>query len=86
MLVLEVRCQATALKLGLFPEKKDRLEAENQSLLLTFGSRLDQSLKDLHKTILGSVAEQQEQIRCIEEHVCSFLASKCDVSNRTKHN
>ncbi|KAL3531852.1 hypothetical protein ACH5RR_005373 [Cinchona calisaya] len=61
-------------------EKKDRLEAENQTLLLTFGSRLDQSLKDLHKTILGSVAEQQEQLRCMEEHVCSFLASKCDAT------
>lgn len=61
-------------------EKKDRLEAENQSLLLNLGSRLDQSLKDLHKTILGSVAEQQEQLRSMEEHVCSFLASKCDVA------
>lgn len=61
-------------------EKKDRLEAENQSLLLTFGSRLDQSLKDLHKTILGSVGEQHEQLGSMEEHICSFLASKCDVA------
>ncbi|KAA8518861.1 hypothetical protein F0562_016365 [Nyssa sinensis] len=61
-------------------DKKNRLETENQGLLLTFGSQLDQSLKDLHKIILGSVFQQQQQLRCMEEHVCSFLASKCDVT------
>lgn len=55
------------------------MEAENQRLILIFGSHLDQSLKDLHKTILGSVSQQQQQIRCMEEHARSFLASKCDV-------
>ena len=78
---LEATSHPTALTCALFSEKKDRLEAENQSLLLTFGSRLDQSLKDLHKTILGSVGEQHEQLGSMEEHICSFLASKCDVSN-----
>ncbi|GFZ11044.1 ATP binding microtubule motor family protein [Actinidia rufa] len=55
-------------------DQKNKLEAENQGLLLTFGSQLDQSLKDLHKTILGSVSQQQQQLRCMEEHVSSFLA------------
>ncbi|KAF5947126.1 hypothetical protein HYC85_017354 [Camellia sinensis] len=41
---------------------------------------LDQSLKDLHKTILGSVSQQQQQLRCMEEHVSSFLASKYDAT------
>ncbi|KAL6133281.1 hypothetical protein ACLB2K_065518 [Fragaria x ananassa] len=58
-------------------DKKDRMEEENQSLVLTFGSQLDRSLKDLHKTILGSVSQQQNQLRCLEEHVHSSLASKC---------
>uniref|UniRef100_A0A5B7BVW2 Kinesin motor domain-containing protein n=1 Tax=Davidia involucrata TaxID=16924 RepID=A0A5B7BVW2_DAVIN len=61
-------------------DHKNKLEAENQGLLLTFGSQLDQNLKKLHKTILGSVSQQQQQLRCMEEHVGSFLASKCDVT------
>ncbi|XP_004302713.1 PREDICTED: 125 kDa kinesin-related protein [Fragaria vesca subsp. vesca] len=61
-------------------DQKDRMEEENQSLVLTFGSQLDQSLKDLHKTILGSVSQQQNQLRCLEEHVHSSLASKCDAT------
>lgn len=61
-------------------DQKNRLEAENQGLLLTFGSQLDQSLKDLHKTILGSVSQQQQQLRCMEEHASSFLASKYDAT------
>lgn len=55
------------------------MEAENQSIVLTFGSQLDQRLKDLHKTILGSISQQQQQLRCMEEHAHSVLASKCDV-------
>ncbi|KAI5325565.1 hypothetical protein L3X38_034639 [Prunus dulcis] len=61
-------------------DQKDRMEAENQSLVLTFGSQLDRSLKDLHKTILGSVSQQQNQLRCMEEHVHTYLASKCDAA------
>ncbi|WOG91218.1 hypothetical protein DCAR_0310466 [Daucus carota subsp. sativus] len=61
-------------------DKKSRLEAENQGLLLTFGSQLDQSLKNLHKTILGSVSQQQQELKCMDEHLSLFLASKSDVA------
>ncbi|XP_031273396.1 kinesin-like protein KIN-5B [Pistacia vera] len=61
-------------------DQKDKLEAENHSMVLSFGSQLDQSLKDLHKTILGSISQQQQQLRCMEEHAHSFLASKCDAT------
>ncbi|XP_040947146.1 kinesin-like protein KIN-5B isoform X2 [Gossypium hirsutum] len=61
-------------------DDKDKMEAENRSIVLTFGSRLDQRLKDLHKTILGSVSQQHQQLRCMEEHAHSFLASKCDAT------
>lgn len=64
-------------------DQKDRMEAENQSMVLTFGSHLDQRLKDLHRTVLGSVSQQQQYLRCMEEHVCSYLASKCDVRKDT---
>ena len=63
----------------LYADYKDRMEAENQNLVLTFGSELDRSLKDLHKIILGSVSQQTQQIKSIEEHVQKYLASKCDV-------
>lgn len=59
---------------------KHKMEATNQELVLTFGSQLDQSLKDLHKVILGSVSQQEQQLRCMEEHASSFLASKCDAT------
>ncbi|XVF76585.1 hypothetical protein PTKIN_Ptkin13bG0277500 [Pterospermum kingtungense] len=61
-------------------DDKDKMEAENQSIVLMFGSQLDQRLKDLHKTILGSISQQQQQLRCMEEHAHSVLASKCDAT------
>ncbi|KAH7512980.1 kinesin-like protein KIN-5B [Ziziphus jujuba] len=61
-------------------DHKSKMEAENQSLVLTFGSQLDQSLKDLHKTILGSVSNQKQQLRCMEEHVRTHMASKSDAT------
>ncbi|PON72836.1 Kinesin-like protein [Parasponia andersonii] len=63
---------------------KDRMEAENQNLVLTFGSELDQSLKDLHKIIIGSVLQQTQQIRSMEEHIRTYLASKYDVTQVMK--
>lgn len=68
-------------KVVLFADQKDKMEAENQNLLLTFGSQLDHSLKDLHKTILGSVLQQTQQMRSMEEQFRANLASKCDVRN-----
>lgn len=63
-------------------DRKDRMEAENQSMVLTFGSQLDQKLKDLHKIILGSVSQHQEQLKCMEEHAHTYLASKSDVRKK----
>lgn len=60
-------------------DHKDKLESENQSMLLKFGSQLDQNLKELHRTVLGSVSQQQQQLRTMEEHSHSFLAHKYDV-------
>ncbi|KGN54222.1 kinesin-like protein KIN-5B [Cucumis sativus] len=61
-------------------DRKDRMEAENQTRVLTFGSQLDQNLKDLHKIILGSVSQHQEQLRSMEEHAHTYLASKSDAT------
>ncbi|GLT38881.1 hypothetical protein SLA2020_130990 [Shorea laevis] len=61
-------------------DDKNKMEAENQNLVLTFGSQLDQRLKSLHKTILGSISQQQQQLRCMEELSHSFIASRCDAT------
>ncbi|GLT89628.1 hypothetical protein SLE2022_076050 [Rubroshorea leprosula] len=61
-------------------DDKNKMEAENRNLVLTFGSQLDQRLKSLHKTILGSISQQQQQLRCMEELSHSFIASRCDAT------
>ncbi|KAK9127151.1 hypothetical protein Syun_015948 [Stephania yunnanensis] len=61
-------------------DQKNNRERENYGLIMNFGAQLDQSLKGLHKTVLGSVSQQQQQLRSMEEQICSFLASKCDAS------
>lgn len=63
-------------------DQKDKLESENKSMLLKFGSQLDQNLKELHRTVLGSVSQQQQQLRTMEEHTQSFLAHKYDVRKK----
>ncbi|KAL8129765.1 hypothetical protein V2J09_018920 [Rumex salicifolius] len=61
-------------------DQKAKMEAENHEMVLTFGSQLDQSLRELHQTILGSVTGQRDRIRCIEEQMSSFLACKHDAT------
>ncbi|KAL1209971.1 Kinesin-like protein KIN-5B [Cardamine amara subsp. amara] len=61
-------------------DQKDKLESDNQSMLLKFGSQLDQNLKGLHRTVIGSVSQQQQQLRTMEEHTHSFLAHKYDAT------
>ncbi|KAF6164369.1 hypothetical protein GIB67_037526 [Kingdonia uniflora] len=61
-------------------DHKNKKETENHRLVMNFGSQLDRSLRSLHETVLVSVYQQQQQLQCVEEHMCSFLASKCDVS------
>lgn len=63
----------------MFTDDKNLLEAQNHELVLTFGSQLDKSLKKLHETVFKSVSQQQNQLICMEDHLCSFLASKDDV-------
>ncbi|KAL2323334.1 hypothetical protein Fmac_027713 [Flemingia macrophylla] len=61
-------------------DHKERMEAENQKTILNFGSLLNESLKDLHTTIIGSVSQQKKQLRSMEDHVSSYVASKSDAA------
>lgn len=72
--LLEMFCFST--------DRKDKMEVENQGLVLTFGSQLDHSLKSLHKAVVGSVSQQNQQLRCMEENVCAFIASKFEVKGK----
>ncbi|XP_057427168.1 kinesin-like protein KIN-5B [Lotus japonicus] len=61
-------------------DHKVRMETENRNIIFNFESLLNESLKDLHTTIIGSVSQQQKQLKCMEDHVCSYLASKRDAA------
>ncbi|KAJ0962271.1 hypothetical protein J5N97_030099 [Dioscorea zingiberensis] len=61
-------------------ERQTKIGTENQGLVLNFGSQLDQSLSDLHKTVIGSVCQHQQALRSIEEHVRSFLVAKSEAT------
>lgn len=61
-------------------EDKNKIEAENHKLVLAFNSHLSRGLNDLHNSILGSHSQQQQQLRCMEEHLSSFLSSKCNAN------
>ncbi|KAG9453650.1 hypothetical protein H6P81_006554 [Aristolochia fimbriata] len=58
-------------------DHKTKIETENQRLILAFGSQLDKNLKDLHKMVVGSVYQQHQHLRCMEDDIGSFIASKC---------
>ncbi|KAK7267545.1 hypothetical protein RIF29_20221 [Crotalaria pallida] len=61
-------------------DHKERIEVENQRIILNFGSLLNESLKGLHTAIMGSISQQQKQLRCMEDHVDSYISSKCDAT------
>nr|XP_043610457.1 kinesin-like protein KIN-5B [Erigeron canadensis] len=57
-------------------DHKSKLEVENNGLLLSFGCQLDHNLKDLQEVVFSSVSQQQQQMRCMDEHISLFLDSK----------
>ncbi|XP_010920785.2 kinesin-like protein KIN-5B [Elaeis guineensis] len=61
-------------------ERQSKIETENQGLILTFGSQLDQNLKSLHEIVIGSVCQQHQLLKSMEEHVNSFIATKCEAT------
>lgn len=61
-------------------DDKNKMETENRSMVLTFGSQLDQRLRSMHKTVLGTISQQQQQLRCLEELSQSSLASRYDAT------
>lgn len=65
-----------------FIERQSNTEAGNKELILKFGSQLDYSLKSLQNTVIGSVCDQYQLLKSMEEQMSSFLAKKCEVRRR----
>ncbi|URE18655.1 KISc, partial [Musa troglodytarum] len=61
-------------------ERQSQIEAKNHGLVVDFGSELDQSLKTLHRMVIGSICENHESLKSMEEYVSSFVAAKCEAA------
>ncbi|XP_020087658.1 kinesin-like protein KIN-5B [Ananas comosus] len=61
-------------------ERQSNKEAGNKELILKFGSQLDYSLKSLQNTVVGSVCDQHQLLKSMEEQLSSFLAKKCEAT------
>ncbi|CAL9149954.1 unnamed protein product [Musa hybrid cultivar] len=61
-------------------ERQSQIEAKNHGLVVDFGSELDESLKTLHRMVIGSICENHESLKSMEEYVSSFVAAKCEAA------
>ncbi|OIW05778.1 hypothetical protein TanjilG_23564 [Lupinus angustifolius] len=57
-------------------ERKDKIEEGNRILIQKFQSQLALQLEDLHKLVAGSVMQQEQQLKEMEENVHSFVLTK----------
>lgn len=62
-----------------YPERKDKIEDRNKSLVQKFQFQLTQQLELLHKTVAASVTQQEQQLRDMEEDMQSFVSTKAKV-------
>ncbi|URE18654.1 KISc, partial [Musa troglodytarum] len=67
-------------KIGKYHSRQSQIEAKNHGLVVDFGSELDQSLKTLHRMVIGSICENHESLKSMEEYVSSFVAAKCEAA------
>ncbi|KAL6574761.1 hypothetical protein OROMI_012046 [Orobanche minor] len=67
-------------------DHKDKIERENQNILHTFGSHLDQSLNNLHKIVLSCVSQQEQHLRSVENCTSTFLARKYESNEAMEAN
>ncbi|KAL4189465.1 hypothetical protein AMTRI_Chr08g207260 [Amborella trichopoda] len=67
---------------GLFAkiERKDKIETGNKCLVEIFQSQLTQQLDLLHKTVAGSVMQQEQQLKGMEEDMQSFVSTKSEAT------
>ncbi|WOL04664.1 kinesin-like protein KIN-5A [Canna indica] len=71
---------------GLFSkiEHKDQIEEGNRILVQKFRSQLTQQLDILHKTVSGSVQQQESQLKEMEEDMQSFISNKAKATEELR--
>ncbi|KAH0465326.1 hypothetical protein IEQ34_005429 [Dendrobium chrysotoxum] len=57
-------------------ENKDKIEERNKITVQKFQSQLTQQLQNLHKVVLTSAMQQENQLKKIEEDMQSFVSTK----------
>ncbi|CAA0836436.1 ATP binding microtubule motor family protein [Striga hermonthica] len=67
-------------------DHKDKVERKNHGILHKFGAQLDQSLNNLHKIVLSSVSQQEQQLRNAENCISTFFASKYESNEAMEAN
>lgn len=61
------------------PERKDKIEDGNRTLIQKFQSQLTQQLGVLHKAVASSTTQQEQQLKEMEEDMHSFVSTKTEV-------
>lgn len=67
--------------MAIFSEQKDKIEEKNKITVQKFQSQLTQQLHNLHKVVLTSAMQQENQLKKMEEDMQSFLSTKATVTS-----
>ncbi|KAF6146841.1 hypothetical protein GIB67_018494, partial [Kingdonia uniflora] len=65
-------------------ERKDKIEDGNKILVQKFQSQLTQQLEVLHKTVAASAAQQEKQLKEMEEDMQSFVSTKAEATEELR--
>lgn len=63
----------------MIPERKDKIEDSNRSLIQEFQSQLLLQLEHLNNSVAGSVTQQEKQLQDMEKVMASFVSAKTEV-------
>lgn len=75
----QIVCCVSCLTFFLLPERKDKIEVGNRTIVQKFRSQLTEQLNVLHKTVSASVMQQENQLKEMEEDMQSFVSTKAEV-------
>lgn len=68
----------------MIPERKDKIEDSNRSLIQEFQSQLLTQLEVLNSSVAGSVTQQEKQLQDMEKVMASFVSAKTEVKHENK--
>ncbi|KZV56867.1 125 kDa kinesin-related protein, partial [Dorcoceras hygrometricum] len=65
-------------------ERKDKIEDGNKIVIQNFQSQLTKQLEILHKAVASSTAQQEKQLKEMEEDMQSFIAAKTEAAEELR--